>query len=111
MAAFDGPGRAIRCAQAIVDAAHGLGLEIRAGLHTGECEVRGNDLSGVSVHTAERVSALARPGEILVTSTVRDMVAGSGITFNERGLHTLKGLPDKRQVLAVTTPQHTTPAP
>ena len=111
LAAFDGPGRAIRCAQAIVDAAHGLGLEIRAGLHTGECEVRGNDLSGVSVHTAERVSALARPGEILVTSPVRDMVAGSGITFNDRGLHTLKGLPDKRQVLAVTTPQHTTPAP
>ena len=108
LAAFDGPARAIHCARAIRDAAHGLGLEIRAGLHTGECEVRGNDLSGVSVHTAQRVSALGRPGEILVTSTVRDMVAGSGITFNDRGLHTLKGLPDKRQILAVRPPQNTT---
>jgi class 3 adenylate cyclase/alpha-beta hydrolase superfamily lysophospholipase len=102
VAAFDGPGRAIHCARAIMDAAHGLGLEIHAGLHTGECEVRGHDLSGVSVHTAARVSALAGPGEILVTSTVRDMVAGSEITFDDRGSHVLKGLPDTRHVLIVT---------
>jgi class 3 adenylate cyclase len=103
-AAFDGPGRAIRCARAIIDAASRLGLEIRAGLHTGECEVRGDDLGGVCVHIAARVSALAGPHEILVTSAVRDMVDGSGITFDDRGLHSLKGLPGKRQVLAVATP-------
>jgi class 3 adenylate cyclase/alpha-beta hydrolase superfamily lysophospholipase len=103
-AAFDGPGRAIHCARAIIEAATQLGLAIRAGLHTGECEVRGEDLGGVCVHIAARVSALAGPGETLVTSTVRDMVDGSGITFDDRGLQSLKGLPDKRQVLAVRTP-------
>jgi class 3 adenylate cyclase len=103
-AAFDGPGRAIHCARAIIDAATQLGLAIRAGLHTGECEVRGDDLGGVCVHTGARVSALAAPGEILVTSTVRDMVDGSGIAFDDRGLHTLKGLPDQRHLLAVRTP-------
>jgi class 3 adenylate cyclase len=102
-AAFDGPGRAIHCARAIIESATELGLTIRAGLHTGECEVRGEDLGGICVHIAARVSALAGPGEILVTNTVRDMVDGSDITFDDRGLHTLKGLPDKRQVLAVTT--------
>lgn len=100
-AAFDGPGRAIQCARAIVEAANHLGVTVCAGLHTGECEVRGDDLSGVSVHVAARVSALAGPAEILVTSSVRDMVAGSGIGFDDRGSHSLKGLPDKRQVLAV----------
>jgi class 3 adenylate cyclase len=109
-AAFDGPGRAIQCARAIKEAATQLGLAIRAGLHTGECEVRGDDLGGVCVHVAARVSALAGPGEILVTSAVRDMVDGSGITFDDRGLHSLKGLPDKRQVLAVATQQRQ-PAP
>jgi class 3 adenylate cyclase len=103
-AAFDGPGRAIHCAEAIIEEANRLGLVIRAGLHTGECEVRGEDLGGVCVHTAARVSALAGPGEILVTRTVRDMVEGSGIAFDDRGMHTLKGLPDKRQVLVVVTP-------
>jgi class 3 adenylate cyclase/alpha-beta hydrolase superfamily lysophospholipase len=102
-AAFDGPGRALHCAEAIIGAAHELGLTVRAGLHTGECEVRGDDLTGVSVHIAARVSALAGPDEVLVTSSVRDMVAGSGISFDDRGLHTLKGLPDPRHVLAVAT--------
>src|SRR5262249_47821838 len=102
-AAFDGPGRAIRCARAIIDAVNGIGLAVRAGLHTGECEVRGADLSGVCVHTAARVSALAGPREVLVTSSVRDMVAGSGITFDDRGSHSLKGLPGARQIYSVSS--------
>jgi class 3 adenylate cyclase len=102
-AAFDGPGRAIRCARSIIEAMNGIGLAVRAGLHTGECEVRGDDLSGVCVHTAARVSALAGPGEVLVTNSVRDMVAGSGITFDDRGTHDLKGLPGARQIYSVNS--------
>jgi class 3 adenylate cyclase len=101
LAAFDGPARAIRCAQAIADGARGLGLEIRAGLHTGECELRGDDLAGIAVHTGARVASLAGAGEVLVTSTVRDLVAGSGIEFADRGRHELKGVPGDWQVLAV----------
>ena len=101
LAAFDGPARAIRCAQAINREARRLGLDIRAGLHTGECEVRGDDLAGIAVHTGARVAALAGPGEILVTSTVRDLVAGSNIEFTDRGSHSLKGVPGRWQVLAV----------
>jgi class 3 adenylate cyclase/pimeloyl-ACP methyl ester carboxylesterase len=101
LAAFDGPARAIRCARAIADGAHGLGFEIRAGLHTGECELRGDDLAGIAVHTGARVASLAGPGEVLVTSTVRDLVAGSGIEFTDRGRHELKGVPGEWQVLAV----------
>ena len=81
LAGFDGPARAIRCAQAMIGAARPLGIEIRAGLHTGECELRGSDLAGIAVHVGARVAALADAGEVLVTSTVRDLVAGSGIEF------------------------------
>ena len=93
LACFDGPARAIRCAQAMIRAARPLGIEIRAGLHTGECELRGSDLAGIAVHVGARVAALADAGEVLVTSTVRDLVAGSGIEFEERGRHSLKGVP------------------
>jgi class 3 adenylate cyclase/pimeloyl-ACP methyl ester carboxylesterase len=102
LAAFDGPGRAVRCAQAVASAARGCGLEVRSGLHTGECEVRGDDLAGIAVHIGARVAALAGPGEVLVTSTVRDLVAGSGIEFGERGRHELRGVPGEWQVLAVS---------
>ena len=101
LAAFDGPGRAIQCAQAMANAARNIGLEVRAGLHTGECELRGDNLAGIAVHIGARVSALAEPGEVLVTSTVRDLVAGSGIEFADRGRHELKGVPGEWQVLAV----------
>src|SRR5262249_32818392 len=102
LAAFDGPARAIRCAQAIVRDATRLGLDLRAGLHTGECEVRGDDLAGIAVHTGARVAALASAGEVLVTSTVRDLVAGSDLQFADRGTHHLKGVPGDWHVLAVT---------
>ncbi|HEX6476180.1 MAG TPA: adenylate/guanylate cyclase domain-containing protein, partial [Acidimicrobiales bacterium] len=102
LAAFDGPARAIRGAQAIVGEATGLGLEIRSGVHTGECELRGGDLAGIAVHIGARVAALAGGGEVLVTSTVRDLVAGSGIAFADRGQHELKGVPGSWQLLAAT---------
>jgi len=101
LARFDGPARAIRCAQSIVGAAATLGIEVRAGLHTGECEVRGDDLAGIAVHIGARVASLARPGEVLLSSTVRDLVAGSGIEFDDRGIHQLKGVPGEWQLLAV----------
>ena len=91
-ASFDGPARAIRCAQAVVRAVRELGLEVRAGLHTGECEVVDGKVAGVAVHTGARVAALAAAGEVLVSSTVKDLVAGSGIPFEDRGVHELKGL-------------------
>ena len=92
LATFDGPARAIRSAVAIRDAVRPLGLEIRAGLHTGECEQFGDRVAGIAVHTGARISALAGPGEVLVSATVRDLVSGSGISFEERGEHELKGL-------------------
>ena len=95
LAAFDGPARAIRCAGAIREGARSLGLEVRCGLHTGECELVGEDLAGIAVHIGARVTALAAPGEVLVSQTVRDLVAGSGLTFAERGVHTLKGVPSE----------------
>jgi len=101
LAAFDGPGRAINCARAIAARSRELGVEVRAGVHTGECEVRGDDLAGIAVHIGARVASLAGPGEVLVTSTVRDLVSGSGIEFNERGRHALKGIPGEWAVLAV----------
>lgn len=101
LAAFDGPGRAINCARAIAARSRELGVEVRAGVHTGECEVRGDDLAGIAVHIGARVASLAGPGEVLVTGTVRDLVAGSGIEFNERGHHALKGIPGEWAVLAV----------
>jgi len=101
-AVFDGPARAIRCAGAIRDEAHHLGLEVRAGLHTGECEVVGSKVSGIAVHTGARIAAAARPQEILVSGTVRDLVAGSGIKFDDRGTHVLKGVPSEWRLFAVT---------
>jgi class 3 adenylate cyclase len=100
-AAFDGPARAIRCAKAVVRETANLGVEVRAGLHTGECEILDDKLTGIAVHTAARVAATASPGEVLVSSTVRDLVAGSGITFAARGEHALKGLPARLQLFAV----------
>ena len=101
LAAFDGPGRAINCAQAIATRSHDLGLEVRAGVHSGECELRGDDLAGIAVHIGARVASLAEPGEVLVTSTVRDLVNGSDIDFVDRGRHALKGVPGEWRVLAV----------
>jgi len=101
-AAFDGPIRAIRCATTIGRAVRDLGLEVRSGLHTGECEVLGEKLSGLAVNIGARVVAQARPGEVLVTSTVKDLVAGSGITFAERGTGELKGVPGEWRLFAVS---------
>ena len=101
LATFDGPGRAIRCAQAILASSERLGIQVRAGLHTGEVEVMGDDIGGIAVHIAARVSAHAGPGEVLVSRTVKDLVAGSGIQFSDRGVHTLKGIPDTWHLLAV----------
>jgi Adenylate and Guanylate cyclase catalytic domain len=100
---FDGPARAIRCAEAIRAAVRGFGIEIRAGIHTGECELIGEDIAGLAVHIAARVNALARPGEILVSRTVRDLVVGSGTAFAERGVHSLKGVPGDWNLLTVVS--------
>jgi class 3 adenylate cyclase/pimeloyl-ACP methyl ester carboxylesterase len=100
-ACFDGPGRAIGCARSITQAAQELGIEVRAGLHTGECEIRGDDLAGLAVHLAARIGSLARPGEVLVSTTVKDLVAGSGIEFVDRGDHELKGIPATWRLYAV----------
>jgi class 3 adenylate cyclase/esterase/lipase len=99
LATFDGPARAIRCARSILDSEE-LGIRVRAGVHTGECEVMGDDIGGIAVHIAARVSALAGPSEVLVSRTVKDLVAGSGIGFSDRGAHTLKGVPDTWQLYA-----------
>jgi class 3 adenylate cyclase/pimeloyl-ACP methyl ester carboxylesterase len=96
LASFDGPARAIRCAQAIVDGVGALGLEVRAGLHTGECELLDGKVAGVAVHTGARVASHAAPREVLVSSTVKDLVAGSGLAFQDRGAHELKGLGEWR---------------
>jgi len=93
LATFDGPARAIRCACSIRDHAGRLGLAVRAGLHTGECELIGDDVGGIAVHIGARVAALARPGEVLVSRTVKDLVVGSGLQFHDRGVHRLKGVP------------------
>jgi len=103
LAAFDGPARAVRCAGAIVREMRRLGLEIRAGLHTGECEILGDKLSGIAVHTGARVASLAGAGEVLVSGTVKDLVAGSGITFEDRGVQVLKGLPGEWHLYAVAS--------
>ncbi len=101
LATFDGPARAIRCALATRDAVRGMGLEIRAGLHTGECELLGDKVAGIAVHTGARISALAGPNEVLVSATVRDLVSGSGIAFADRGEHELKGV-GRRQIYVVS---------
>ena len=95
LATFDGPGRGVRCAQAICDSVRPLGIELRAGLHTGECELMGDDIGGIAVHIAARVAAQASAGEVMVSSTVKDLVGGSGIEFEDRGSHALKGVPDE----------------
>jgi class 3 adenylate cyclase len=103
LATFDGPARAAQCACAIRDGARPLRIEIRAGLHTGEIELRGPDISGIAVHIAQRVSAVANPGEVLVSRTVTDLVAGSGIQFEDRGEHNLKGVPGTWRLFSVAT--------
>jgi pimeloyl-ACP methyl ester carboxylesterase len=101
LVSFDGPARGIRCAREIVASSGKLGLQVRAGLHTGECEVMGDDLGGIAIHIAARVSALAEPSEVLVSRTVKDLVAGSGIEFTDRGVHELRGVPDRWDLHAV----------
>lgn len=101
LASFDGPARAIRCANAIRQGARSLGMELRVGLHTGECEVRDDDIGGIAVHIAARVLGESAPGEVLVSSTVKDLVAGSGFVFEDRGIRILKGVPDQWRLFAV----------
>jgi class 3 adenylate cyclase len=101
LARFDGPARAIRCACAIRDGVRSLGIDVRAGLHAGEVAVQGRDLSGIAVHIGARVTDLAKPGEVLVSSTVRELVAGSDIDFAERGEHELRGVPGVWRLFAV----------
>jgi class 3 adenylate cyclase len=103
LAMFDGPQRAIRCAMAIRDAVQALGIEVRAGLHTGECALRSDDIGGIAVHIGARVSALAGPNDVLVSSTLRDLVIGSGLQFAERGAHQLKGVPGEWRLFAVAS--------
>jgi class 3 adenylate cyclase len=101
LASFDGPARAIRCATAIAEGVRSLGIEVRAGLHTGECQTMGDRLTGIAVHIAARICALAGPGEVLTSGTVRDLVAGSGIPFEDRGPHELRGVPDTWRLFRV----------
>jgi class 3 adenylate cyclase len=101
LATFDGPARAIRCAVAISQGVRELGIEVRAGLHTGEVELRGEGVSGIAVHTGARVMAQAGAGEVLVSSTVKDLVAGSGLQFEDRGMHAFKGVPGEWRLYAV----------
>jgi class 3 adenylate cyclase len=98
---FDGPARAIRCACSVRERVRALGLHVRTGLHTGECELLGNDVAGIAVHIGARVAAMASPDEVLVSSTVKDLVAGSGIEFEDRGSHRLKGVPDEWRLFEV----------
>jgi class 3 adenylate cyclase/pimeloyl-ACP methyl ester carboxylesterase len=101
LATFDGPARAVRCARAVADVARVLGLEVRAGLHTGEIEMRGGDVSGLAVHIGARIGSLAGAGEVLVSGTVRDLVVGSGLEFDERGEHELRGIEGRWRLLVV----------
>jgi class 3 adenylate cyclase len=103
LATFDGPARAIRCACAIRERVKPLGIRVRTGLHTGECELIGDDVGGIAVHIGARVASAANPDEVLVSSTVRDLVAGSGIKFTDRGPHTLKGVADLRRTSATAS--------
>jgi class 3 adenylate cyclase len=101
LATFDGPARAVRCARAIANAVRALGLEIRAGVHTGECELVDGKVAGIAVHLGARIAAQAGAGEVLVSSTVKDLVAGSGIVFEGRGAASLKGVPGEWHLYAV----------
>jgi class 3 adenylate cyclase len=100
LATFDGPARAVRCARDVLDSSEREGIQVRAGLHTGECEVMGDDIGGIAVHIAARVSALAGASEVLVSRTVKDLVVGSGLDFADRGAHELKGVPDTWELYA-----------
>jgi len=100
LATFDGPARAIRCGRAIADAVRSLGLEVRIGLHSGEVELMEEDVGGIAVHIAARIGALAAAGEVLVSNTVKDLVAGSGIPFVDRGAKHLKGICDEWRLFA-----------
>ena len=111
VASFEGPARAVEWALAVVKAAPDLELEVRAGVHTGACEVRGKDLSGLAVHVAARIGALAQPGEVLVSRALKDLVPGSGISFAERGVHTLKGLDQEWPLFAAEGQRDAGPAP
>jgi len=101
LATFDGPARAIRCACSIVDAVKDLGLDVRVGLHTGECELADRRISGIAVHTGARVASVAGAGDVLVSHTVKDLVAGSGLRFDDRGSHELKGIPGEWRLYRV----------
>jgi class 3 adenylate cyclase len=103
LAAFDGPARAVHCALAVTEGARSLGLPVRSGLHTGECEPRGDQLGGIAVHIAARVASLAQPGQVLVSRTVTDLVVGSRLEFSDRGDHELKGVPGTWRLFAVQT--------
>ena len=100
LASFDGPARAVRCAISAGAAVRELGVDIRAGVHTGECELDGPKIRGIAVHTGARIASLAGPGEVLVSQTVKDLVSGSGLAFEDRGLHELKGVPGEWRVYA-----------
>ena len=103
-ASFDGPARAIRCALSLIEVARNLDVEIRAGLHTGECELAGDDLAGVTVHIGARIADLAEPRQVLVSGTVRDLVVGSNIDFSSRGVQALKGVPGEWSLFTVERP-------
>lgn len=103
LATFDGPARGVLCAREICASVGTLGIDVRAGLHTGEIELDGDDVSGIAVAIGARVGALASPGEVLVSSTVKDLVVGSGLSFEDRGEHTLKGVPDTWRLYAATS--------
>jgi class 3 adenylate cyclase len=105
LAIFSGPARAVRCALATRDVVRGLGLEIRSGVHVGEVEIRRDDVQGIAVHIGARVAALAEPGEVWTSKVVRDLVPGSGLVFDERGKHQLKGVPDRWELYAVSGPE------
>jgi class 3 adenylate cyclase len=100
LATFDGPARAIRCALAIASAVRQLGIDVRAGVHTGECELMGDNIGGIAVHIGARTMAQAEPGSVLVSGTVKDLVSGSGIDFQDRGVHNLKGIPGEWRLFA-----------
>jgi class 3 adenylate cyclase len=101
LATFDSPARGLRCACAIADEIRPLGIEIRASLHTGECEMIGDNVGGIAVHIGARVAAIAGANEVLVSSIVKDLAAGSGLRFLDRGSHSLKGIPGERRIFAV----------
>jgi class 3 adenylate cyclase len=108
---FDGPARAVRAALAMRDSAQGLGLELRAGVHTGECELRADDVAGIAVHIAARLEAVAGPGEVVASSTIKDLVVGSGLEFAERGSYELRGVPGQWTVFTPRAMRRRTQGP